>query len=382
MKVSASNNIKQYFDQFIKDYDENSKNEIWESHNQKFIGFWNSRILNAKSHELADQEIDEVVRILDKNGKGNRKTDEAIAKVMIPQGVWRRMFNEIKNDEKLSKLINAILKERDADAKAKLIDELYKRNEGKKNHLTGQSGNAINTLLAAYDPFNNVSIVSLNDRTRLMEFLNIPQLKNYGTYSTGKKISQSNVVILQAFRNYGIISNARVISDFVYSPIFKAEWKKSPSEGDIEVDAPAGVNQESFEEKSLFYMESQLEDFIIKNWDRTELGKKYELIEKDGELLSQQFKTTIGRIDILAKEKKTGVYVVIELKKGQTSDETVGQLARYMGWVEENLSKGKDSKGIIISGYFDEKLNYAIKKVHGVEVFLYKVDFKLEEFKK
>ena len=57
--------------------------------------------------------------------------------------------------------------------------------------------------------------------------------------------------------------------------------------------------------QGLFYMEKQLEDFIIHNWGSTELGKKYDLIIEEGELLSQQFRTDIGPIDILAKDKKT-----------------------------------------------------------------------------
>ena len=75
---------------------------------------------------------------------------------------------------------------------------------------------------------------------------------------------------------------------------------------------------------------------MIENWDRTELGKKYDLIEENDEVVSQQFKTDIGRIDILAKDKRGGQLVVIELKKDQTSDDTVGQLTRYMGWLEEH----------------------------------------------
>jgi len=62
----------------------------------------------------------------------------------------------------------------------------------------------------------------------------------------------------------------------------------------------------------LFYMEKQLEDFIIANWDKTELGAKYDLIYEDGELLSQQYRTDIGPIDILARDKKSKNYVVIE----------------------------------------------------------------------
>ncbi len=62
-------------------------------------------------------------------------------------------------------------------------------------------------------------------------------------------------------------------------------------------------------------MEKQPEDFLIHNWSKTELGKKYDLIIEEGELKSQQFKTDIGSIDILAKDKETGSFVVIELKK-------------------------------------------------------------------
>jgi len=53
-----------------------------------------------------------------------------------------------------------------------------------------------------------------------------------------------------------------------------------------------------------------------------------------------------------------------------------------MGWIEEHKSGGVPTKGIIIAGKYDERLYYAIKKVQDVEVYLYKVDFKLDKFKK
>lgn len=76
--------------------------------------------------------------------------------------------------------------------------------------------------------------------------------------------------------------------------------------------------------QGIFYMEKQLEEFIIHNWNKTELGKKFDLIIEEGELISQQYKTDIGPIDILVKDKESKSYVVIELKKNQTSDNTVG----------------------------------------------------------
>ena len=129
-------------------------------------------------------------------------------------------------------------------------------------------------------------------------------------------------------------------------------------------------------------MENQLEDFIISNWDNTQLGKKYDLIYEEGDLKSKQYRTDIGIIDILARDKKTNSYVVIELKRNQTSDDTVGQLMRYMGWVKREL-KDNDVKGIIIAGKYDKKLDYALEYApFDTDVFIYNVSFTLNEFKK
>ena len=146
-------------------------------------------------------------------------------------------------------------------------------------------------------------------------------------------------------------------------------YKKSV---DIEIK-----NETSAISTGLFYMEKQLEDFIISNWNETELGKKYDLIYEEGNLISQQYRTEIGIIDILAKDKKTNSYVVIELKKNQTSDDTVGQAMRYMGWIQEK-KKDPNVKGIIVAGQFDQKLHYAMMRAKDIEVFLYEVDFKLK----
>ena len=52
-----------------------------------------------------------------------------------------------------------------------------------------------------------------------------------------------------------------------------------------------------------------------------------------------------------------------------------------MGWVEDKLGGG-NIKGIIIAGKYDEKLYYAQKMLPNIEVFLYEVNFKLNEYKK
>lgn len=95
--------------------------------------------------------------------------------------------------------------------------------------------------------------------------------------------------------------------------------------------------------------------------------------------MSQQYKTDIGAIDILAKDSSTNGYVVIELKRNQTSDDTVGQVARYIGWIKKH-KKVDDVKGVIIAGQYDNKLYYALQAIDNVEVFIYEVNFVLKEF--
>ncbi len=140
-------------------------------------------------------------------------------------------------------------------------------------------------------------------------------------------------------------------------------------------------NEDSLISQGKFYMEKHLEEFIITNWNEIDLGSRYDLIYDEGELVSQQFRTDIGFIDILAKDKKDGSYVVIELKKNQTSDDTIGQIARYMGWIRDH-KKDEDVKGIIIASEFTKKLKYAIKYVKNIDVLSYEINFSLNEVKR
>jgi RecG-like helicase len=104
---------------------------------------------------------------------------------------------------------------------------------------------------------------------------------------------------------------------------FSNKEKTLLSEYEQNLEKITQVYKESFEKdlkqkdsivsSGLFYMEKQLEDFIIENWNETPLGDKYDLIYEEGVLKSQQFQTPIGRIDILAKSKSNDTYVVIEL---------------------------------------------------------------------
>lgn len=369
------NDIYQKFKIFLNEIDVEEIESLWEKKMIAFRDFWENKILNDNYPPLTDSEIDEIVLILDKNAKGSTKDTVAVARVMIPQGVWRRLFKEIQNDRELKELLYDILTEDEQNRQIDLINELYEFNEGKKNSLTGKSGNAINTMLFAFNPNKWLAIISLNDRKKVIEHFNIHSTTDFENDSPGKKIVESNNDIIEEFKKHNIDAHSYALSKFFYRKV-KGEWKSSV------IRDPDDKNGEKYSEsESSFYMEKELENFLIANWDKTELAKEYELIEEEGEMVSQQYRTDIGIIDILAKDKKSGQYVVIELKKRQTSDDTVGQLTRYMGWIEEHKTNGKLTKGIIIASSYDNKLFYALKKVKDVEVYTYQIDFRLKEFK-
>jgi len=138
------------------------------------------------------------------------------------------------------------------------------------------------------------------------------------------------------------------------------------------------TTDDTIEDPSIFAMEKHLEDFLIENWPQTEFGKNYDLFIEDGEIIGQQYKTEIGDIDILALSKDKKTILVIELKRGRTSDVVVGQIQRYMGFIKEELAESNQNvKGIIIALEDDKKLKYALNVTNNIEFYKYKIDFKL-----
>ena len=132
------------------------------------------------------------------------------------------------------------------------------------------------------------------------------------------------------------------------------------------------------EDASAFALEKHLEDFLVKNWKQTSLGKNYDIYEEDGELVGQQYPSDTGLIDILAISNDKKTMLVIELKRGRTSDVVVGQVQRYMGFVkEELLEQNQTVKGLIIGLEADNKLKRALSVCQNIEFYRYQIDFKL-----
>lgn len=218
-----------------------------------------------------------------------------------------------------------------------------------------------------------------------------------GTYWHGKQVYEAEYgVLLENIRPW---ETTRSVKDLVASLKFienKENWfayfqggVRQISEADYRtivenrkvVAIETARTEDTIISESQFALEAHLEEFIDKNWKRIDFGAelvKYEADDQSG----RQFPAGAWSIDFLCTDKANDDFVVIELKRGKTSDATVGQVLRYMGWVAENLVKsGQKVRGIIISQEVDDALKYAVKGLSNVSVLTYKVDFKLLPFK-
>jgi hypothetical protein len=241
------------FDSFLSEYDSVAKDAIWASQSETFRRFWDSQVINGQPESLSDESIDVIVRILDRNGKGNTGEAEAIARAMIAQGAWHRMFRELCANKELSSTISSILASQDPEKRAIFIDKLYQINEGKRNNLTGPSGNAINAMLAAYDPFRNLSIISLKDRLLIIDHFAFPTTFDFEHASAGARFVKANDIIMDGFRSAGVTGSSRTISCFCYFPPMKSLWRHELSvkrvDKEVEVTIPVDDDNIAIEEK-------------------------------------------------------------------------------------------------------------------------------------
>jgi len=130
-------------------------------------------------------------------------------------------------------------------------------------------------------------------------------------------------------------------------------------------------NSEEGSEEPVAFTSVSLENDL-----RNYLASNPAAIEKGLTIVKKEYDTKeIGRIDLLCKDKN-GNYVVVELKKGRKSDEVVGQILRYIGWVME---KDKTKvRGIIVVNEPDDRLEYAVAPLKNmIDIKYYRVKFEI-----
>jgi hypothetical protein len=112
-----------------------------------------------------------------------------------------------------------------------------------------------------------------------------------------------------------------------------------------------------------FPLQSDLERCLLSDLGRLELNLR--LYQENGVFGRNLDTGQAGQINILAIDEN-GHLVVIEPRVGRADIEVCGQILSLMGWVTENLARGRRVRGIIIASEFSGPLRYAAIAMKGV----------------
>lgn len=136
-------------------------------------------------------------------------------------------------------------------------------------------------------------------------------------------------------------------------------------------------DEEPIESKEFAY-EKDLRNYLSKNLNEVENGLK---LFEDEDITGIEYPAGGRFIDILAVDSKND-FVIIELKVSKGYDRVIGQLLRYMGWIEKNLAESNQSvRGVIIASNISEDLLLATKRIPDITLCEYEMSFSLKKIK-
>lgn len=181
--------------------------------------------------------------------------------------------------------------------------------------------------------------------------------------------------------------NARPDEDVLYQVdgsrfrLYDKATDPSPlhSKGDLATAAAAQPQLDEppeAETPSEFAYESDLRDFLAKDLSVIEPG--LQLYQEEG-ITGIEFPVGGRFIDILAVDAQKQL-VVIELKLSRGYDRVVGQLLRYMAWIQKNHAEpGQAVRGIIAAREISDDLKLACSSLPAVSLYEYELSVVLRK---
>lgn len=146
------------------------------------------------------------------------------------------------------------------------------------------------------------------------------------------------------------------------------------SKSDISAAREQVTEPSQDEGPSEFAYESDLRGFLAKNLSVIEPGLR---LYQDEGISGIEFPVGGRFVDILAVDA-AGRLVVIELKVSRGYDRVVGQLLRYMAWIDKNQAeRGQAVRGIIAAREISEDLKLACSYLPNVTLYEYELSVSL-----
>jgi hypothetical protein len=145
------------------------------------------------------------------------------------------------------------------------------------------------------------------------------------------------------------------------------------------VDKVLGTDEAMDDDRGepFFTLEYQLRDFLASNIGTIRInGRHLHLYVDATGREGIEFPSAVGPIDILAVDERNSFFV-FELKRANSPDRAIGQVARYMGWVRQTIGKGQEVFGVIVAKSISKNLRYAASIIPNIHLFEYQVEFHL-----
>lgn len=154
-------------------------------------------------------------------------------------------------------------------------------------------------------------------------------------------------------------------------------WYRSQiNTGKINLTNFIGQGESSVEEEDLEEQVATEFSISIEKDLQIYLSNRLAEIEEGLTLISREYKTEAGFIDILCKDKNCE-YVVIETKAGKAKEAALGQILGYMGALKESGVK-ENIRGIIVASDFESRVVYAVKALQNITLAKYNLCFTFE----
>ncbi len=320
----ADSYIGKLYKQFIEEFDQDGSCATWERQSLRFRNFWDKQL--SQKSVISQQDINTCICFLDSHAKGIGDTEiEAACLPVIPQGSWYRIFSEFQNNAKLYHLVSQILRCGGDEEQIELLNRLYSLNT-EKNRLTGKQATMINDLMFVYNPWRNLSVVSLTHRFKIMDTFGLGKSSHLKNKSWGEQIIFSKQALLGFQQKYPF-KNTRALSRFFYDSEVKKSWDETTDDaaGD-DSDFDERLEEEGFfevpvgERQILTAPSDSPIESLCKKIDKNTLVvrpefQRYYIWEKKPKLKSRLIESVLLRVPIptiYTAEQEDGKELVVD----------------------------------------------------------------------
>jgi MoxR-like ATPase len=147
----------------------------------------------------------------------------SVGESTVSQEEWYLLFRTLKKNKQARSLFNEMLNARSGEETAKCIDDLGALKIPEVEVLFGETCSGLNAILTINAPFENVSILSLQDRIKILSYFGI---KVPETPSIGNQIIETNNRLKLIPSVFGSTMNTLQLAEFLRLEEVRSLWDK------------------------------------------------------------------------------------------------------------------------------------------------------------